>query len=70
MKKETLSQTNPYLRDKAQRKNGLLASVSSSSAIDGITTASSAIKAYLNSKNNIPTPHKPPHGKREQRLGR
>lgn len=36
MKKSLLSQTNPYLRDKAKRLSGLVVSVCSSSAIEGI----------------------------------
>ena len=36
MKKNVLSQTNPYVRDKKQRLSGLIISVGSSSAIEGI----------------------------------
>jgi hypothetical protein len=46
MKKSPLSQTNPYLRDKAKRLSGLVVSVCSSSAIEGIA-ADTIIKEYL-----------------------
>jgi|GEM_PF-2989215 len=36
MKMSLLSQTNPYLRDKAKRLSGLVVSVCYSSAIEGI----------------------------------
>ena len=36
MRSTKLSHTNPYLRDPAMRKRGLLISVASSSAIEGI----------------------------------
>jgi hypothetical protein len=58
MKKECLSQTNPYLRDNTRRLTGLVASVRSSSAIEGIAAAA-LIEAYLIKKGNPPKPHKP-----------
>jgi hypothetical protein len=54
MKKNLRSQTNPYLRDKAKRISGLVVSVCSSSAIEGIA-ASTLIKEYLMKKGNHPT---------------
>lgn len=54
MKKTNLSQTNPYLRDKAKRLSGLVISVSSSSAIEGIA-ATTLIKRYLLKKNGQST---------------
>lgn len=57
MKKGLLSQTNPYLRDKAKRLSGLVVSVCSSSAIEGIA-ANTVMKEYLLKKGNQATPHK------------
>ncbi|NTU73382.1 hypothetical protein HGB07_04405 [Candidatus Roizmanbacteria bacterium] len=57
MKKSLLSQTNPYLRDKAKRLSGLVVSVCSSSAIEGIA-ANTLIKEYLLKKGKQPTPRK------------
>jgi hypothetical protein len=57
MKKSILSQTNPYLRDKAKRLSGLVVSVCSSSAIEGIE-ANTLIKEYLEKKGKRPTRHK------------
>jgi hypothetical protein len=54
MKKTNLSQTNPYLRDKAKRLSGLVISVSSSSAIEGIA-ATTLIKRYLLKKSGQST---------------
>ena len=54
MKKGLLSQTNPYLRDKAKRLSGLVVSVCSSSAIEGIA-ANTVLKEYLLKKGNQPT---------------
>jgi hypothetical protein len=48
-KKSLLSQTNPYLSDKAKRLSGLVVSVCSSSAIEGIE-AKTFIKDYLKKK--------------------
>jgi len=36
MKKQSLSKTNPYLKDSAKRRVGLIKFVTSSSAIEGI----------------------------------
>jgi hypothetical protein len=47
MKKKALSQTNPYLRDRQKRLAGLVTSVSSSSAIEGIA-AHRLLGSYLN----------------------
>lgn len=47
MKKEQISQTNPYLRDRAKRQVALVASVCSSSAIEGIESAHGVIDNYL-----------------------
>jgi hypothetical protein len=57
MKKSILSQTNPYLRDKAKRLSGLVVSVCSSSAIEGIE-ADTFIKEYLEKKGKQPTHRK------------
>ena len=55
MKKSLLSQTNPYLRDKTERLPGLVVSVCSSSAIEGIA-ADTLIKEYLLKKGKkLPT---------------
>lgn len=53
MKKNLLSQTNPYLRDKAKRLSGLVVSVCSSSAIEGIG-ANALIEKYLLKKGEQP----------------
>jgi len=58
MKKENLSQTNPYLRNKSKRLSGLVATVCSSSAIEGIA-AQHVILQYLIKKGQQPIPHKP-----------
>lgn len=50
MKKKVLSQTNPYLRDRKKRLAGLVTSVSSSSAIEGIAAARRLLGIYLNGK--------------------
>lgn len=52
--KKILSQTNPYLRDRAQRLSGLFRSVSSSSAIEGIA-ARDLLTNYLHPQNASPT---------------
>jgi hypothetical protein len=57
MKKSILSQTNPYLRDKTKRLSGLVVSVCSSSAIEGIE-AKAFIKEYLEKKDKQPTRRK------------
>jgi hypothetical protein len=56
MKKNLLSQTNPYLRDREKRLSGLIISVCSSSAIEGIA-AKTLIKKYLLKKGRHLTPH-------------
>lgn len=58
MKKEQLSKTNPYLRDKSKRMSGLIATVCSSSAIEGIA-AQNVILNYLIKTGQQPIPHKP-----------
>ena len=58
MKKNRLSQTNPYLSDNTKRLAGLITSVCSSSAIEGIA-ANNLIEEYLIKKGNQPTPRKP-----------
>lgn len=58
MKKNLLSQTNPYLRDRAKRLSGLVTSVCSSSAIEGIA-ANNLIDEYLTKKGVQLTPRKP-----------
>lgn len=58
MKKKTLSQTNPYLKDRAKRRISLVASVCSSSAIEGIA-AKKIVVNYLNRKADQPTSHAP-----------
>lgn len=58
MKKESLNQTNPYLRDKNKRLAGLVTSVCSSSAIEGIA-AHNVISHYLIKTGQQPIPHKP-----------
>ena len=55
MKKKILSQTNPYLRDRKKRLAGLVDSVSSSSAIEGIA-ARRLIGSYLDRKDADATP--------------
>jgi hypothetical protein len=55
MDKRILSQTNPYLRDKARRTAGLLITVCSSSAIEGIA-AENFINEYLTKKAATPKP--------------
>jgi hypothetical protein len=55
MDKRILSQTNPYLRDKARRTAGLLITVCSSSAIEGIA-AENFIDEYLTKKAATPKP--------------
>ena len=55
MKKKALSQTNPYLRDRQKRLAGLVASVSSSSAIEGIA-ARRLLGSYLNGKDATAIP--------------
>ena len=51
MKEEAkpLSQTNPYLKNKAQRQQGLIVSVCSSSAVEGIA-AKRVVAEYLQRK--------------------
>ena len=56
MKKNVLSQTNPYVRDKKQRLSGLIISVGSSSAIEGIP-ANQLIQEYLRKKKIFATVH-------------
>lgn len=58
MKKNVLSQTNPYIRDKKKRLFGLIVSVGSSSAIEGIP-AGRLIQDYLRRKKTFATHHKP-----------
>ncbi len=58
MKKETLSQTNPYLRNKSNRLSGLVATVCSSSAIEGIA-AQQVIAQYLIKMGQQSIPRKP-----------
>lgn len=58
MTKEHLSQTNPYLRDKSKRRSGLIATVCSSSAIEGIA-AKDVISRYLMKNGQQPILHKP-----------
>jgi len=58
MKGKFLSQTNPYLRNRTKRLAGLIASVCSSSAIEGIA-ANTLIEEYFIKKGNPPTPRKP-----------
>jgi len=57
MKKEHLSQTNPYLRDKNKRLSGLITTVCSSSAIEGIA-AKNVISRYLIKNGQQPILHK------------
>jgi hypothetical protein len=56
MNKRRISQTNPYLKDRHKRRAALIASVCSSSAIEGITTASAVIDELLLKKEA--TPHR------------
>ena len=58
MKKSTLSQKNPYLRDRAKRLFGLVISVGSSSAIEGIA-GNALIKEYLLKRDKQSIPRKP-----------
>jgi hypothetical protein len=58
MKKGHLSQTNPYLRDKNERLSGLITTVCSSSAIEGIA-AKNVISRYLIKNGQQPILHKP-----------
>ena len=58
MKKENLSQTNPYLRNKSKRLAGLVATVCSSSAIEGIA-AQQVISQYLIKMGQQPISRKP-----------
>ena len=58
MKKENLSQTNPYLRSKKNRLSGLVATVCSSSAIEGIA-AQQVISQYLIKMGQQPISRKP-----------
>jgi len=58
MKKVLVSQTNPYLRDRVKRQTGLIASVCSSSAIEGITTANGVIRNLLQKRDKA-IPRKP-----------
>lgn len=62
MTKEHLSQTNPYLRDKSKRLSGLIATVCSSSAIEGIA-AKDVISRYLVKKSQQPILHTPARNK-------
>jgi len=62
MKKECLSQTNPYLRDKNKRLSGLIATVCSSSAIEGIA-AQNVISQYLIKNGQQPILHTPTKNK-------
>ena len=57
MENKRVSETNPYLRDKAKRKTGLFMSVCSSSAIEGIA-AEDFLKEYLSRKARQTTSHK------------
>ncbi len=58
MKKEHLSETNPYLRDKNKRLAGLISTVCSSSAIEGIA-AQNVISRFLIKNGQQPSLHKP-----------
>ena len=57
MENKRVSETNPYLRDKAKRKVGLFMSVCSSSAIEGIA-AEGFLDEYLSRKAKQTTSHK------------
>jgi hypothetical protein len=57
MKKRRISQTNPYLKDKSKRRASIIASVCSSSAIEGISTAHPVIDK-LHIKKQAASPHK------------
>ncbi len=50
MKTKPLSQTNPYLKDKTKRQHGLIVSVCSSSAVEGIA-ARQVVAEYLQRKS-------------------
>jgi hypothetical protein len=41
MKKKTLLETNPYLKDPAEREAGIVLNVATSSAIEGVSLPSS-----------------------------
>ncbi len=58
MEKKRITQTNPYLKDRSKRRAGLIASVCSSSAIEGITTAHTVIDNLLQ-KKEATAPQKP-----------
>ena len=58
MKKAHLSQTNPYLSDKNKRLVALVANVSSSSAIEGIS-AKNILTDYLIKNGHQPTLPRP-----------
>lgn len=58
MKKERICQTNPYLHDRVQQQTALVASVSSSSAIEGIKIARGIINHYLEKTGKKITRHK------------
>jgi len=58
MEKENLSRTNPYLRNKSKRLAGLVATVCSSSAIEGIA-AQQVISQYLIKMGQRPISRKP-----------
>jgi hypothetical protein len=53
IKNKRLSTTNPYLRDKTGRRVGVIISVCSSSAIEGIA-AKDIIKKYLSKRPEGP----------------
>jgi len=65
--KKTLSQTNPYLRDRKKRLAGLVASVSSSSAIEGIA-ARDLLGRYVAQKAVASTPGHPSANEQLPRL--
>lgn len=57
MEHKRVSETNPYLRDKAKRKVSLFMSVCSSSAIEGIA-AEGFLNEYLSRKAKQTMSHK------------
>ena len=58
MKKQKISDTNPYIRDRSKRSIGVFTSVCSSSAVEGIE-AEKVLKDYLSKKNKKSIPRKP-----------
>ncbi len=49
MKKKSLIEANPYLKDPETRKQSVVTSVSSSSAVEGIIIDKKTIEKYLKS---------------------